>query len=78
MSTLESVASRRSPVHQLTSAHLEHPAVRGWAESVMAERKQLWEERGRGEEEQAQLGGAKVGEIADAKAAKAKADSASK
>lgn len=43
----------------------------------MAERKQLWEERGRGEEEQAQLNGVKVGEITDAKA-KAKADGESK
>lgn len=41
----------------------------------MAERKQLWEERGRGDEEQAQLGGVKVGEIADAKAAKAQDES---
>lgn len=32
----------------------------------MEERKQLWEERGRGEEEQAELQGARVGGLVDA------------
>ncbi|WVF70210.1 hypothetical protein IAT40_004999 [Kwoniella sp. CBS 6097] len=41
--------------------HLEHPAVRKWGETLMEERKQLWAERGRGEEEQEGLKGAKVG-----------------
>ncbi|WOO77543.1 HD domain-containing protein [Vanrija pseudolonga] len=48
--------------------HLEHPSVRKWAESAMEERKQLWAERGRAEEEAAQLGGVKVGANVDAQA----------
>lgn len=44
----------------------------------MEERRQLWEERGRGEEERAQIGDVKVGEIADAKAAKARAEAEAK
>ncbi|OCF37733.1 hypothetical protein I316_00860 [Kwoniella heveanensis BCC8398] len=44
--------------------NLEHPEVRKWAETLMEERKQLWAERGRGDEEQAGLKGAKVGEKA--------------
>ncbi|TXT13371.1 hypothetical protein VHUM_00738 [Vanrija humicola] len=44
-----------------------HPHVRKWAESAMEERKQLWAERGRAEEEAAQLGGVKVGSKVDAK-----------
>ena len=41
--------------------HLHHPEVRKWAESLMAERKQLWASRGLGQEEQDGLEGCSVG-----------------
>ncbi|KLT42751.1 hypothetical protein CC85DRAFT_285291 [Cutaneotrichosporon oleaginosum] len=47
--------------------HLEHPSIRKWGEALMEERKALWEERGRGEEEQRELRGARVGAATDAK-----------
>ena len=50
-------------------AHLEHPTVRQWGEGVMEERKELWESRGRGEEEQTALKGARVGAKVDEAAA---------
>jgi hypothetical protein len=43
--------------------------VRKWGEAVMEERKALWEEQGRGEEEQRELKGARVGAATDAKKA---------
>lgn len=60
--------SHSTSVFPDTLAHLEHPSVRKWAESAMEERKQLWAERGRAEEEAAQLGDVKVGSKVDAKA----------
>lgn len=41
--------------------HLEHPEIRKWGESLMAERRQLWESRGRAQEEQEGLAGCSVG-----------------
>ncbi|CAD6583936.1 MAG: hypothetical protein TREMPRED_003696 [Tremellales sp. Tagirdzhanova-0007] len=41
--------------------YLEHPHVRQWAETLMVERRALWDGRGRGEEEQIGLNGHSVG-----------------
>ncbi|KAL7423357.1 hypothetical protein Q5752_002660 [Cryptotrichosporon argae] len=41
--------------------HLEHPSVRAWGETLMAERRELWATRGRADEERAGLNGAMVG-----------------
>ncbi|ORY21463.1 HD domain-domain-containing protein [Naematelia encephala] len=41
--------------------HLEHPVIRKWAETLMEERKQLWESKGKGEQERAGLEGISVG-----------------
>jgi hypothetical protein len=53
---------------QLTSfiAHLHHPAVREWAESLLEERRELWKARGLGEEEQRGIEGVRVGGKVDA------------
>ncbi|WRT65169.1 uncharacterized protein IL334_002112 [Kwoniella shivajii] len=53
-----------SPFFLGSIPNLEHPIVQKWAETLMEERKQLWESRGRGQEEQEGLGGAKVGDKA--------------
>jgi hypothetical protein len=42
-------------------AHLEHPAVREWAEALYAERQSLWQERGMGEQAEQELGDVKIG-----------------
>lgn len=48
-------------------AHLHHPAVREWAESLLEERRALWESRGLGAEEQKGIEGVRVGSRVDAK-----------
>ncbi|TYJ58221.1 hypothetical protein B9479_001045 [Cryptococcus floricola] len=50
-----------APFFRGSIPNLEHPAVRSWAETLMEERKQLWESRGQGEQEQRELEGAVVG-----------------
>jgi hypothetical protein len=42
-------------------ANLEHPTIRGWATTLMDERRELWESRGRAEEEREGLQGLTVG-----------------
>jgi putative hydrolase of HD superfamily len=41
--------------------HLEHPVIQKWAETLMAERRQLWASRGREAEEREGLNGCSVG-----------------
>ncbi|GMK57759.1 hypothetical protein CspeluHIS016_0405930 [Cutaneotrichosporon spelunceum] len=53
------------PFFRSSITHLEHPSVRKWGEAVMDERKVLWEEQGRGEEEQRELKNARVGATTD-------------
>ncbi|BEI96295.1 hypothetical protein CcaverHIS631_0112440 [Cutaneotrichosporon cavernicola] len=55
------------PFFRSAITHLEHPSVRKWGEAVMSERKALWEEQGRGDEEQRELKDARVGATTDAK-----------
>jgi putative hydrolase of HD superfamily len=47
--------------------NIEHPTIRGWSETLMAERKALWASRGREEEEREGLRGMTVGCLVDAK-----------
>ena len=56
-----------SPLSPVT-AHLNHPAVREWAEALLEERKALWEARGLGAEEQEGIKGISVGSRVDAAA----------
>jgi hypothetical protein len=51
-------------------ANLEHPVVRTWAETLMAERQALWASRGRGEDERRGLAGFTVGCVTDEKTGK--------
>lgn len=53
------------------AAHLEHPTIRGWANTLMDERKELWTSRGRAQEEVDGLKGMTVGSETDRKAAQA-------
>jgi len=46
--------------------NLEHPVIRQWAETLMEERRVLWESRGRGEEARAGMQGKTVGSDVDA------------
>jgi len=46
------------------SANLEHPVVQQGAGTLMAERRALWESRGRGEEERRGMAGYSVGSMA--------------
>ncbi|GFZ49012.1 hypothetical protein JCM24511_06761 [Saitozyma sp. JCM 24511] len=41
--------------------NLEHPTIRGWANTLMDERRELWESRGRAKEEREGLQGLTVG-----------------
>jgi putative hydrolase of HD superfamily len=43
------------------AAHLEHPAVREWAQALFDERQALWKSRGLGEQAEAEIGHVKVG-----------------
>jgi putative hydrolase of HD superfamily len=49
--------------------NLEHPVVRGWAETLMTERRELWASRGREKEEREGLEGYAVGSVTDGKSA---------
>jgi hypothetical protein len=50
--------------------NIEHPTIRGWTESLMAERAALWASRGRAQEERDGLRGMTVGCLVEATAAK--------
>ncbi|KAG7531882.1 hypothetical protein FFLO_04028 [Filobasidium floriforme] len=45
--------------------HLEHPAVREWAQALFEERQALWESRGLGEQAKSEIGHVRVGVPAD-------------
>lgn len=47
------------------TAHLEHPAVREWAQALFEERQALWESRGLGEQAKSEIGHVRVGVPAD-------------
>lgn len=49
--------------------NLEHPVIRGWAETLMVERKELWASRGREKEQEEGLAGYSVGSVTDGKTA---------
>ena len=47
------------------TANLEHPTVRGWANTLMTERRELWASRGLGKEEEEGMEGLTVGSNVD-------------
>lgn len=51
----------------MLTAHLEHPTIRQWAETLMEERRQLWDSRGKGDLEREGLQGVTVGSVVDAR-----------